>query len=66
MLISFIYLVVVCVLAVLVYWAVDKLGTPEPINRIVKVAVVIFAVVVLLVIFVRLMGLDIDAPLLTH
>ena len=63
MLSALIYLVIVAAIAAVAYWAVDQLGTPDPINRIVKVAVVLIAVLVIAVIFLRLFGLDIDPPL---
>lgn len=66
MLVALIYLVVLCAFAAVAYWAVDALGTPQPINRIVKVAVVLVAVLIIIVIALRLLGLDIDAPLAVH
>jgi len=54
---TFIYLVVVCAVAALVYWAVDALGTPEPIARIVKVAAVVIAVLIIILIFLRMLGM---------
>lgn len=56
MLISLIYLVAICAGAALVYWAVDKLQTPEPINRIVKVATVVIATLIIIMIILRLFG----------
>lgn len=57
MLIALIYLVIICAVAALVYWAVDQLGTPEPINRIVKVATVVLAVLIIILIVLRVFGI---------
>lgn len=67
MLVTLIYLVVVCAVAALVYWAIDALQTPEPINRIVKVAVVVIAVLVLIVLILQLFGIaaPVQVPPLT-
>jgi hypothetical protein len=57
MLISLIYLVVIAAVAGIVWWAIDQLHTPEPINRIVKVAVVVIAFLFCLVIVLQAFGL---------
>ena len=57
MLVAFVYVLVVCAVAALVYWAADALGTPEPINRIVKVAVVVIAVIVIIAVVLNLFGI---------
>jgi hypothetical protein len=66
MLVTLVYLLVICAVAALVYWAVDALGTPEPINRIIKVAVVVIAVIAIILLLLRLFGIDApNAPPLT-
>lgn len=57
-----IYILVVCGAAALVYWAVDKLGTPEPLNRIVKVLAMIVAIVVVVMVLLGLIGMGAALP----
>lgn len=66
MLVALIYLVVLCAFAAVAYWAVDALGTPQPINRIVKVAVVLVVFLVVILIGLRLLGIDPGGPLTVH
>jgi hypothetical protein len=48
MLYAAIYILCVCGGAALVYWAVDKLGTPDPLANIVKVLTICVAIVLIL------------------
>jgi hypothetical protein len=59
---AMIYLLVVCGAAALVYWAVDKLGTPEPLNRIVKVLAIVVAIVVVVMILLNMIGMGSALP----
>jgi hypothetical protein len=52
-----VYLLLVCGAAALLYWAVDKLGTPDPLNRIVKVLAIVIAIVVVVLIVLRMIGM---------
>jgi len=62
---AFVYLIVVCGAAALAYWAVDKLGTPDPLNRIVKVIAIIIAIVVVVIIVLNVLGMGGGLPPLT-
>lgn len=53
MLISAVYLLVVCAVATLVYWAVGQLGTPEPVARIVRVATIVIAALICISLIVQ-------------
>jgi hypothetical protein len=53
-----VYLLVICGAAALVYWAVDKLGTPDPLNRVVKVLTIVVAIVLVVMILLRLLGVS--------
>jgi hypothetical protein len=57
-----IYLLVVCGAAALVYWAVDKLGTPDPLNRIVKVLAMVIAIVVVVMVLLSMLGMGAALP----
>ena len=62
---TFVYLLVVCGAAALLYWAVDKLGTPDPLNRIVKVLAIVVAIVIVVMILLNMMGMGGSLPRLT-
>jgi hypothetical protein len=62
MIVTIVWLVVICACAALAYWAIDKLGTPDPINRIVKVAVVIIAVLLIIGLIAGLFGVNLGLP----
>jgi len=59
-----VYVLVVCALLGLVYWAVPALGTPEPVARVVRVGAIIIAFVVILLLLLNVMGVPtgIQAP----
>jgi len=57
-----IYILVVCGAAALIYWAVDKLGTPDPLNRIVKVLAMVVAIVVVVMVLLGLLGMGAAMP----
>lgn len=53
-----VYVLVVCALLALVYWAVTALGTPEPVARVVKVGAIIVAFVVILILLLNAFGMS--------
>ncbi|MEJ6847535.1 hypothetical protein V3589_15105 [Sinorhizobium fredii] len=55
---ALVYLLVVAAVAALVYWAVDAMAVPEPINRIVTVVTVVVAVIVIILVVLQLFGLS--------
>ena len=52
-----VYLVLVVVVVAVVYWAVDQLGTPNPLNNIIKVGVVCLAIILVVLIFLQMLGI---------
>lgn len=60
-----IYLLVICGAAALAYWACDKLGTPEPLNRVVKVLVIVVAIVLVVMVVLQMIGMGGGLPPLT-
>lgn len=52
------YIVLMLVLVSVVYWAVDALGTPDPLNRIVKVGIVAVGIIVVVLLFMQLLGVS--------
>jgi len=64
-LIALVYILVVCGAAALAYWAVDKLQTPDPLNRIVKVLAIVIAIVAVVMILLQLLGMGGGLPPLT-
>lgn len=59
-----VYLVLVLVIVAVVYWAVDALGVPEPLNRIVKVGTVAIAIIIVVVLLLQILGIVTGAPIL--
>lgn len=59
---AIIYLIIVCGGAALLYWAVDKLGTPDPLNRIVKVLAIVIAIVAVVWILLAMIGMGGSVP----
>jgi len=53
-----VYVLVVCAMLALVYWAVPALGTPEPVARVVRVGSVIIAFVVILILLLNAFGMS--------
>ena len=59
---ALVYVVILCAITALVYWAVDALGTPQPINKVVKVAVVVIAVLIIIGLVANLFGIATGIP----
>ena len=55
-------LIVVCAIAGLAYWAVNTLGAPEPIRRIVIVAIVVIAALIVIGLIAGLFGVNLGLP----
>lgn len=62
MLQAVIWILVICGGAALLYWAVDKLATPDPLNRIVKVLAICVAIILVVMIILNLLGLSATPP----
>jgi hypothetical protein len=62
MLYAAIYILCVCGGAALVYWAVDKLGTPDPLSNIVKVLTICVAIVLVVIILLNVIGMGAGLP----
>ncbi len=43
-----VFVLIVGLVVAIIWWAMDKLGVPEPINKIVKVIVVLIAVIAII------------------
>ena len=62
---TLIWAVVICGVAVLALWAVRELGTPDPIARVVRVAVVVIAILLIIGLVASLFGVDVGMPKMT-
>ena len=62
MLQTVVWILLICGGAALVYWAVDKLGTPDPLNRIVKVLTIVVAIVLVVILLLGLLGMSATPP----
>lgn len=55
---TIIMLLIICGVAALAVWAIDALGTPEPIRRVVRVVVVVVAVLLIIGLVAGLFGVN--------
>jgi hypothetical protein len=55
---ALITILVIAVLAALVYWVIDQIPVPEPLNRWCKMGVVIVAAIALVILLLNLGGYD--------
>ena len=62
MIVTLIWVIVVCGIAALALWAIRELGTPDPINRVVRVAVVVIAVLIIIGLVASLFGVNTGMP----
>jgi hypothetical protein len=53
---AIVYLVIIAALAWLAMWVVQQFPPPEPVNRVVRVAIVILAVIAALLVFADAFG----------
>lgn len=58
-----IWTVLICGGAALVYWAVPRLGTPEPLSRVVLVIAVVVAIVLVVMVWLRVFGMASMPPM---
>lgn len=53
----FVYVLFICIVAMLFYWVIGALGTPDPLGRIARVAIIFIAsLMVIYVLFSRFGG----------
>lgn len=62
-----VWLLIVGILLALVYWVLDAIPIPEPLNRIAKVVVVVVAALVLILLLLQLVDIStgVDVPKLS-
>ena len=54
-----IQLLIVILIIGVIYWVLDALPVPEPLNRVAKIVVVVIGVLVIVMMLLRLTGVDI-------
>jgi hypothetical protein len=57
-----IYLLIICGVAAVVLWAIRELGTPEPVARVVRVAVIVIALLLIIGDIANLFGIETGLP----
>lgn len=59
-----IYLLIIGILLGLVYWVIDAIPLPEPINRIIKIVIVVLCALIVIVLLLDLVGVNtgVDLP----
>jgi len=58
-----IYLLILGILIALVYYVVDAIPLPEPINRIVKLTIVVLAALIVIILLLNLIGAGVNLNL---
>jgi hypothetical protein len=56
------YLLILAVLVALVFWVLTQIPIPEPINRIIRVALVVVVVLVIVLLLLQVMGGGLNLP----
>lgn len=59
---ALITILVIAVVAALVYWVLDAIPVPQPLNKFLKIAVVVLAVIALIYVLLGLGGVDTRLP----
>jgi uncharacterized membrane protein len=59
---SLVYLLVVLIVVGLVYWVIDAVGVPQPLNRFAKVAVIVIGVIAVIMILLGAVGVNVGLP----
>jgi len=54
---TLIYLLIVCVVIGLVWWVVDYLPVPEPLNKLIKIVSIVIGVVIIIYALLGLAGM---------
>lgn len=62
MLQALISLLVIAVVAGLIYWVLDAIPVPQPLNRFAKIAVVVLAVIALIYVLLGAGGVNLGGP----
>jgi hypothetical protein len=58
-----IYLLVVCLVVGLIYYVVDALPVPAPLNKIVKIVAMVVGVLIVILALLQIAGVDTGMPL---
>lgn len=53
---TLIYLLIVCVIIGLIWWVVDFLPVPEPLNKLIKVISIVIAIIIIIYVLLGLVG----------
>ena len=54
-----IQLLIVILIIGVIYWVLDALPVPEPLNRVAKIVIVVIGVLIIVIMLLRLTGVDI-------
>jgi len=61
---TLIYLLIVCVIIGLIWWVVDYLPVPEPLNKLIKIVSVVIGVIVIILALMQIAGIGGGLPAL--
>ena len=59
---TLVYLLVVCVIIGLVWWIVDYLPVPEPLNKLIKVVTIVIGAIVIIYALLSIAGMGAGLP----
>lgn len=56
-------LIIVIIGVWLVFWILSQFPQPEPLNKLIRVGIVVVAVVIVIVLFLNVLGVNVGIPL---
>ena len=63
MITALIYLLVVVLVVGLIYWVIDAVPVPQPLNKFAKIAVVVIGCIVVIMVLLNAAGMNTGLPL---
>lgn len=62
MLAALVYILIIAVVIGLIYWVIDAVPVPQPLNRFAKIAIVVIGVIALIVVLLQVAGVNTGFP----
>lgn len=61
---AFVLIVIICLIVAAILWAVREFGTPEPLAKIIRVAVILIAILIVLLLLLNMVGMGLGTSVL--
>lgn len=58
---SLVYVLIIAIIVGIIWWVVDYLPVPDPLNRMIKILTVVIAAIAIIVVLARLAGVALPA-----